>query len=67
MPHNPLGYVTEKNELLFFPSSCTIDIIAMDALGPLPTMRSSNQFVLVFTDRYTKLTREIPVTNVAST
>lgn len=43
------------------------EVIEMDLLHPLPKTRSGNQYVLVFTERYTKLTRAIGVTKVTNT
>jgi len=35
--------------------------LAMDLLGPLPTSKGGNKHVLVICDRFTKLTRAIPM------
>lgn len=41
--------------------------LSMKLLGPLSKVSSKNQFVLVFTDRYTNIVRSIPVTKLRNT
>lgn len=50
-----------------FPPLGPLEFIATDILGPLRKVSYSNQYVMLFTDHYTKLTREIPVTKVSPT
>lgn len=49
-----------------------MDFVAIDILGPLPKTRTGNKFMVVLTDRFTKLTiaattTKTKVTTVAST
>ena len=50
-----------------FPAAGSLAFVAMDLLGPLPKTEHGNKFVLVITDRFSKLTRSIAVrtTNAA--
>eukprot|EP00171_Calliarthron_tuberculosum_P023081 IDg23081t1 len=48
-------------ELQLFPPSAPLDSIAMDLLGPFPPTKLGNTHLLVITDRFTKLTRTIPL------
>ena len=50
-----------QNDLKLFPAAGPPDIVAMDLFGPLPKMAHGNRHVLVRTDRFTKLTRSIPL------
>ena len=51
----------KQHKTKVFPPSGPLDDIAMDLLGPLPQTRNGNQFILVITDRYSKLARAIPM------
>ena len=44
-----------------FPATGPLESIAMDLLGPLPPSRAGNRFILVMTDRFTKLTQIVPL------
>lgn len=49
-----------------------MELVAMDMLGPLPTTLNGIQFVVVLTDRYSKVTRAVSTarktgTHIAST
>ena len=47
--------------LKLFPANGPFEFVAMDILGPLPKTSHGKQYVLVITDRYTKLARAIPM------
>jgi transposase InsO family protein len=50
-----------------FPPSEPLEFVAMDILGPLPETKRGNRYLLVIVDRFTKLTRTVPLsTTVAS-
>jgi transposase InsO family protein len=44
-----------------FPPSEPFEFVAMDILGPLPTSKLGNRYLLVIVDRFSKLTRTIPL------
>ncbi|CDF39905.1 unnamed protein product [Chondrus crispus] len=53
--------VRHQKDLKLFPAAGPLDFVAMDLLGPLPKTAHGNRHVLVMTDRFTKLTRSIPL------
>ena len=40
--------------------------MAMDILGPLPKTEHGNRFLLVITDRFSKLTRTVPLRTITA-
>jgi Integrase core domain len=38
----------------------------MDILGPLPKSKHGNRFLLVITDRYSKMTQTVPLTAITA-
>ena len=53
--------VKNQKDLKLFPAAGPLEFVAMDLLGPLPKTAHGNQHVLVITDRFSKLTRSIPL------
>jgi Integrase zinc binding domain/Integrase core domain len=53
-------------QLQLFPPSAPMDFIAMDILGPLTPTDKGNRFLLVVTDRFTKLTRAYPLASTTA-
>ena len=51
----------KQHKTRLFPPTGPLQDVAMDLLGPLPKTRLGNQYVLVITDRFSKLTRAIPM------
>jgi transposase InsO family protein len=49
------------NSLKLFPAKAPLESVAMDILGPLPKTRHGNRFRLVIVDRYSKITRTVPL------
>lgn len=49
-----------KRHFTLFLARGPLDLVPMDNLGPLQNKTSGNQFIVVVTYRYTKLTRAIP-------
>ena len=49
----------QKNvyKMKLFPPSKPLEYVAMDILGPLPRAKAGKRFILVITDRFTKLTK----------
>jgi hypothetical protein len=43
-----------------------LEQVAIDALGPLPKTRSGNRYLLVMTDRFSKITRAAPMKGVTA-
>jgi transposase InsO family protein len=56
----------KTTRLLLFPPSAPMEFVAMDILGPLTTTTRGNRFLLVITDRFTKLTRAYPLANTTA-
>ena len=53
--------VKNQKEIKLFPAAGPLEFVAMDLLGPLPKTTHRNQHFLVITDRFSKLTRCIPL------
>lgn len=49
------------------PALGLLEFIAIEVLRPLPRTTSGNQYAIVITDRYSKVTRAIPTSKTAST
>jgi transposase InsO family protein len=52
---------THTSFLKLFPASAPLEYVAIDILGPLPKTGHGNRFLLVMTDRFSKLTRTVPL------
>ena len=53
--------VKNQKDLKLFPAAGPLEFVAMELLGPLPKTVHGNQHVLAITDRFTELTRSIPL------
>ena len=49
-----------------FPATKPLEYVAMDILGPLPRTKHGMRFILVITDRFTKLTKAEPLRTITS-
>ena len=49
-----------------FPAEKPLDFVAMDILGPLPRTKHGKQFILVVTDRFSKLTKTEALRTITS-
>ena len=49
------------SKLKLFPAKAPLESVAIDLMGPLPVTNRKNRYLLVMTDRYTKLTRTVPL------
>jgi hypothetical protein len=49
------------NHLKLFPAKGPLESVTMDVLGPLPKSKHGNRFLLVITDRYSKVTQTVPL------
>ena len=61
--------VTERKRTSFlklFPAEGPLEFVAMDILGPLPKTEHGNRFLLVITDRFSKLTRTVPLRTITA-
>ena len=56
----------KTTKLSLFPPSSPMEFVAMDILGPLTTTDRGNRFLLVITDRYSKLTRAFPLSTTTA-
>ena len=53
--------------LRLFPAEYPLQFVAIDLLGPLPRTTNGNRHVLVITDRFSKLSRAVPLVRINST
>ena len=49
-----------------FPASKPLEYVAMDILGPLPKTKHGRRFILVVTDRFTKLAKTVSLRTITS-
>jgi hypothetical protein len=47
--------------LKLFPAAEPLEYISLDILGPLPKTEHGNRLMLIITDRFSKLTRTVPL------
>ena len=53
-------------ELQLFPASAPLESVSIDVLGELLKTARGNQYLLVVSDRFTKLTKSIPLKGVSA-
>jgi transposase InsO family protein len=61
--------VTERKRTSFlklFPADGPLEFVVMDVLGPLPKTERGNCFLLVISDRFSKLTRTVPLRSITA-
>jgi transposase InsO family protein len=59
--------VTERTSFLkLFPASVPLEFVVMDILGPLPKHEHGNRLLLVISDRFSKLTRTVPLRTITA-
>ena len=52
--------------LKLFPATEPLEYVAMDILGPLPKTEHGHRFLLVICDRFSKLTRTVPLRSISA-
>ena len=61
-PHcakNRVRLIKHSNPMKLFPATTPLESVAMDLLGPLPPSKRGHRFILVMTDRFSKLTQVV--------
>jgi transposase InsO family protein len=58
---NNVHEMTRVSHMQLFPAHEPLEFVAIDIFGPLPKTAHGNRFLLVISDRFSKLTRTIPV------
>jgi hypothetical protein len=53
-------------KLKLIPPTCALEQVAIDILGSLPVTSRGHRYVLVMTDRFSKLTRAIPLKGITA-
>ena len=61
---NRIRLIKQANKLKLFPATTPLQHVAIDILGPLPTAKDGHRFILVITDRFTKLTHAFPLKRI---
>ena len=49
-----------------FPATEPLEFVAIDILGPLPKAKDGSRYLLVMTDRFSKLTRAVPLKSISA-
>lgn len=63
---NRIRLIKRSNPMKLFPATEPLESVAMDLLGPLPKTKKGNQYILVITDRFTKLTQIVPLRTITA-
>jgi len=61
---NRVGKRRKTNKIKTFSATKTLTDLCMDLLGPLPRTAAGNAQLLVIVDRFSKMTRAIPLDRV---
>ena len=61
---NRIRLMKQANKLKLFPATTPLECVAIDILGPLPKSKDGYRFILVVTDRFTKLTHAFPLKKI---
>ena len=57
-------FSTLGRSAVLFPATTPLECVAIDILGPLPKSKDGYRFILVVTDRFTKLTYAFPLRHI---
>ena len=63
---NRISEKRRTNPLKLFPAQGPLESVAMDILGPLPRTKHGNRFLLVIADRFSKVTKTVPLRTVTA-
>ena len=63
---NRLKLRRNVNQLKLFPAKSPLESVARDVFGELVKTARGNQYLLVITDRFTKLTKTVPMKSVSA-
>ena len=63
---NRIRLKKKTNPLALFPATQPLRSVCIDILGPLPKTKAGMRFLLVITDRFTKLTAVVPLRKITS-
>jgi len=61
---NRLRLIRQVSPMRLFPPTKPLECVAIDILGPLPTSKAGHKFLLVMTDRFSKLTQVTPLKRI---
>ena len=61
---NRVRLLKQANKMRLFPATTPLECVAIDILGPLPKSKDGYRFLLVITDRFTKLTHAFPLKRI---
>ena len=63
---NRLRLIRKASEMKLFPATAPLDLVAIDILGPLPRSARGYIFMLVVSDRFTKLTQVVSLKRITA-
>ena len=63
---NRLRLLRKASEMRLFPATAPLESVAIDILGPLPKSTRGYLFMLVISDRFTKLTQVVPLRRITA-
>jgi Integrase zinc binding domain len=63
---NRIAEKRRTNPLKLFPAQGPLESVAMDILGPLPRTKYGNRFLLVIADRFSNVTKTLPLRTVTA-